>query len=242
MIRIRGTWIGVALLCVILGSGAGIDAARAQPDSVRAAILKAKGYPPDHSPKKALWRAAALPGWGQFYNRQYYKVPFVYAGLAGLAYALYTANQSYILYRHAAIFARGQSLKNDGQEIPDVISNWKAFRDDYLEVLRETGIGTDEPTTLPLSPSQLRSARDQFRQRRDLSIVGIGLFYALTLADAYISAHLLSFNVDDDLAVEVRPTGGAYALTQRIGLRELPRSPSASAIPNRAGLQVRVRF
>lgn len=235
---IRRLCIGVGLLCLLPSMEPRVHA---QPDSVRTAVLQAKGFSPDHSPRGALWRAAAVPGWGQFYNHQYYKIPFVYAGLAGLAYAIYKTNQDYLLYRHAAIFARGRALENRGQEIPDVISDWKTFKDDYRTVVREAGGNTNNLSSLPLRASQLRRTRDKFRRWRDLSIVGTGLFYALTIVDAYISAHLLTFNVGDDLALDVRPVGAAHAL-----LRGRAQGGEPSALPptaqQRAGLRVRIRF
>jgi len=230
--------IGAILLCLILGGRA---AAHAQPDSVRAAILKEKGLSPEHSPREALWRAAAVPGWGQFYNRQYYKLPFVYAGLAGLAYTIFRMNQNYVLYRHAAVFARGQALQNRGRNIPNVISDWKAFRDDYRNVVREAGGNTENLENLPLGGSQLRRVRDKFRQRRDLSILGTGLFYALTILDAYVSAHLLAFDVGDKVALNVRPTGGAHAFLRGTGQRGL-RDAYPPTTPGGPGLRVRVSF
>lgn len=233
-----GVGVGPVLLCLVLGGG---PAAHAQPDSVRAVILEAKGFSPDHSPRGALWRAAVVPGWGQFYNRQYYKMPVVYAGLAGLAYAIYRTNQDYVLHRRAAIFARGQSLRNKGRDIPAPISDWETFKDDYQTVVREAGGDADNLTSLPLRGSQLRSTRDKFRRWRDLSIVGTGLFYVLTVLDAYVSAHLLAFNVGDGLALNVRPTGGVRALFRgdtRKGPHAAPMSPGT----NGTGIRLRLSF
>jgi hypothetical protein len=57
--------------------------------------------PPRHSPAKAAWRAAALPGWGQIYNRKYWKLPLVYGGLGGLGYWVYFNADQHRFYRQA---------------------------------------------------------------------------------------------------------------------------------------------
>lgn len=191
----RGVQLGWGLLCLVLLGGVAVSTVNAQPDSVRSAILEAKGYPPDHSPRKALWRAAALPGWGQLYNRQYYKIPFVYAGLAGGGYAVYELNRRYRLYRHANLYVIGESRAEEGGE-----NEYAGFEDEYNRVVGQVGG--------ELGGQQLRRIRDKYRRWRDLSIVGTGLFYALTVLDAYVSAHLLAFDVGGDLAVQVRPVGG----------------------------------
>src|ERR1700749_5064202 len=57
-------------------------------DSVKANPIvpkvKEKVYHPDsnHSPHKAVMHSLMVPGWGQVYNRQYWKVPIIYGGLA----------------------------------------------------------------------------------------------------------------------------------------------------------------
>lgn len=195
----------------LLVLGMGPASLHAQPDSVRAQILEEKGLPSTHSPRGALWRTAAVPGWGQYYNRQYYKIPFVYAGLAGLGFRIVRSNRQYRLYSRAALFKN----ETDPRE---------QYESDYREAAQELTGRRDAD----VGASQLRQVRDQFRRQRDLAILGAGLFYALTLLDAYVSAHLLTFDVDEELAVRVQPTGSFAA--------------RAAAPSDGIGMRVQVRF
>lgn len=228
----RRLGVGLGMLGVLLMVGVGGGPVQAQPDSVRAALLKEKGFSPDHSPRGALWRAAAAPGWGQLYNRQYYKIPFVYAGLAGGGYAIYEMNRRYLLFRHANLYKIGEG--RDGE------NPYQQFEGDYNRVIER--LGGEENTGGDVSGQQLRTLRDKYRRWRDLSIVGTGLFYALTILDAYISAHLLTFNVGDDLALDVRPTGGGDLRPPRGEAESLSEEARVVPPPKGAGLRIRVRF
>lgn len=231
----RRVGICLGLLGVLLMAGLiGIRPASAQPDSVRAALLKEKGLPPDHAPRGALWRAGAVPGWGQFYNRQYYKMPFVYAGLAGGGYAIYTLTQRYRLFRHANLYVIGRNRadENGGQ------NPYGQFEGDYNQAVVRLG---GNPESSSVGGRQLRDQRDQYRRWRDLSILGTGLFYALTVLDAYVSAHLLSFNVGE-VALDVRPSGGERVLA---GQRAPPGREVTEISPERpdgVGVRVHIRF
>jgi hypothetical protein len=49
----------------------------------------------DHSPRKAIMFALALPGLGQLYNEKYYKIPIVYGALGAAGYAIHFNNTNY---------------------------------------------------------------------------------------------------------------------------------------------------
>ena len=71
------------------------------------------------------------------------------------------------------------------------------------------------PNETGLSQSTLQSARDQFRRNRDqLALYGI-LFYLIQIVDAHVDAHLIEFDVNQDLSARLEPayiplnTGGS---------------------------------
>jgi hypothetical protein len=198
--RLGGAGMRITLLLLIAMVGAGLwtAPAAAQPDSVRTRILVERGLPEDHSPRKALWRAFALPGWGQLYNDQYYKMPIVYAGLAGLTYSILRNHDRYKLYQRAHLFKISEERVASGQ----LSSN------PYLQYRTQYRLVQQSISTLNAEiPSRtLRSQRDRYRRWRDLSVVGTGLFYVLTVVDAYVSAHLLTFDVGDELSLKVVPS------------------------------------
>lgn len=220
----------------VVGFG-GAATTSAQPDSVRAEILAAKGFSPDHSPRNALWRGAVVPGWGQLYNRQYYKIPFVYAGLAALGFRAYRAHRHYKLFQRAHLFGIGRDRATDNEP-----NAYQHYEDEYREVVEEQFVREELSDSRKLE--KMREQRDQFRRRRDLSFVGTGVFYALTLLDAYVSAHLLTFDVGGDLSIRVQPVGSRFAarrdgvaLSSRVGS-----SRTARLLQSNMGVQVRMRF
>jgi len=126
-------------------------------------------------PKTAL-RWAFVPGMGQVYNRQLWKLPIVYGALGTCAYFAVNNQNEYVRYRNA------YRLRVDGDSTT-----------------------IDEFDGLILNPQSLQTLRNQYRQNRDLSIVLGMLAYLGTLMDAYVSAHLTHFDVSDDLALDLMP-------------------------------------
>lgn len=158
---------------------------------------------PAHSPRGALWRAAVLPGWGQAYNHQYVKMPFVYAGFVGVAWLLVYNNKNYLLYRHAYQYRAWAERPKPGVPNPA-----ERYKDEYEQVKARYGYNRE------IESGALRNARDGFRRNRDLSYFGIGIFYGLTILDAYVAAHLFDFDIDENLSARLGPSpaGGTLAL------------------------------
>jgi hypothetical protein len=157
-----------------------------------------------HSPRAALWRSAVLPGWGQVYNRQYYKLPIIYGGLGFLTVTAVNLHHDYILYRQAFQYKAFQELVDSGQ----LETNPKAeFEDAYNRIAAEFG---------PISSSPLRSRRDALRRNRDLTFIGIGIVYGLQMLDAFVSAHLFDFDIDENLSMNLRPSPAGLRASLRL--------------------------
>ncbi len=73
------------------------------PDSSRTSdslsSVKAKNKKVYSHARKATIMSTVLPGLGQAYNKKYWKIPVIYAGLGGFTYMFITNNQEYNYYR-----------------------------------------------------------------------------------------------------------------------------------------------
>ena len=127
------------------------------------------------NPGKVLRRSLILPGWGQLTNKQAWKIPIIYSLLGGLTFYSITLTKRYHDYR-AAFFNETNSV-TDGR------------------------FGQTPANLIGQNTQLLRSRRDSFRNRRDFIYVTIFLAYALNAIDAYVFAHLRSFDVSDDLSL-----------------------------------------
>ena len=134
-----------------------------------------------HSPKKATIMSACLPGLGQIYNRKWWKVPIVYAGLGGLAYLAYSNYSESQHYLHAYEYKTG----------------------DLPEGVTLTQYETDLANKY--ADSQLQTYKESYR--RDFEFYGIltVAWYGLNILDACVDGHLYSYDISDDLSLSVDP-------------------------------------
>jgi hypothetical protein len=130
------------------------------------------------SPKKAVVLTAIIPGLGQIYNKKhwYIKLPLVYGAFGGLIY----------------------SIQSNGK-------NYRDFREQYRFMVD----GLDCTTSIyegQVSSDVVKNVRDKYDKQLQFSYIGIGLAYILTAAEAFTTAHLLTFDVSDDLSMQLKPS------------------------------------
>jgi len=131
------------------------------------------------APAKAAFYSAILPGLGQAYNKKYWKIPIVYAAIGTGVYFYVNNNKEYNRYRDA----------------------YKS---------RLAGFTTDEfyfdangnPLTTPrVTTEGLERAQKFYRKNKEISLLVTFGLYALNIIDANVDAHLLQYNVDENLSL-----------------------------------------
>ncbi len=78
------------------------------------------------SPTGAMLRSAVLPGWGQFYNESYWKIPIIWGASAWFVYAWIRQNKNYQHYSDLY----NNSLLDASNQYTD---SYKAVRDAYRD-------------------------------------------------------------------------------------------------------------
>jgi len=132
--------------------------------------------PPKKNPKLAGWLSFAVPGAGQIYNGQYWKVPIIYGGLGTLMYVAQFYNTRYKQLKNDEHFLLGDSLS----------TGYNIF-----------GL-TNE--------SDVSGYMLKYRRYRDLCFVGVMVVYLMNVFDAVVDAHLYDYDISDDIALHVEPT------------------------------------
>jgi len=87
--------------------------------------LSDSGFTMQKSPMGAMLRSALLPGWGQFYNESYWKIPIVWGVSAWFIYVWLDRDDLYQQYRD--LYNNSLSETSNGN------SSYKDFRDFYRD-------------------------------------------------------------------------------------------------------------
>lgn len=164
--------------------------------------LKQKPFKPD--PRKVVWMGAIIPGYGQILNKKYWKLPIVYGGFLGCAYAI-TLNGS-----------RYQSYQTAYRDIIDTDPTTNSF----MEIIPK-GYTIERYGGISGYTNILKSAQDNSRRYRDLSIIFTVAYYAITIVDAYVDAQLYDFDISPNLSMRIQPTliKNSIGASQTLGLQ-----------------------
>ncbi|TLX77652.1 hypothetical protein E9993_03140 [Labilibacter sediminis] len=159
-----------------------------------------------HSPHKATFYSAVLPGLGQAYNGKYWKIPILYAGFGGVIYAIHFNTKWYNTYRTAYRDFLIQDPGNKSYE--DVLPVGLS-----LEDVENNGPYAD------WFGNALNNKKKYYKKYRDISYVGFALVYVLNLVDASVDAHFKTFDVSDDLSLHVEPIVNPGVGMNSVGLQ-----------------------
>ena len=129
----------------------------------------------EHSATKALlW--SLLPGAGQVYNHQAWKIPIIYACFAGAGYFIYTNGTNMMKFKKEYLYR----VNNDGATQLAGYQNY--------------------PT------SNIYNLYQAYNRNFQLSIIVGAVFYGLNLIDAYVFGHLFDYDISDDISLRASPT------------------------------------
>jgi hypothetical protein len=154
-------------------------------------IVQAPVIEKKHSPHKATFYSAILPGLGQAYNKKYWKIPIVYGIIGGLAYAIDFNSTYYKKYKSAYrdFIIRDPGNKSYMEFIPPGLSEDQIYGE-YEQWFEEA----------------LNSKKQYYRRNRDLSYIGMVGIYVIQIVDAAVDAHFYNFDISDDLSMQVEPS------------------------------------
>lgn len=147
-------------------------------------------------PAKAAFYSAILPGLGQAYNKKYWKIPIVYAALGTGVYFYINNSNEYDRYRDA------------------YKSRLAGFETDEF-YYSATGEKLDDPR---VSTERLETAQEFYRKNKEISLLVILGMYALNIIEANVDAHLLQYNVDDNLTLSPHYNYNQVNTTNDVGL------------------------
>ncbi|TDE17414.1 DUF5683 domain-containing protein [Dyadobacter psychrotolerans] len=156
-----------------------------------------KKFMPD--PKRAT-RLALIPGFGQLYNRDYWKLPIIYLSMGGGIYAFHLNRIKYkdFLIAYEQFYDLDKNSSTYGQLKPTVtqdtrvqvrVRNLFATESEYVEATRDA----------------IERQKNYWRRNKNLSIIVAGLIYSLTIVEANVAAHLKTFDLTDDLSMRIEP-------------------------------------
>lgn len=150
---------------------------------------------------KTATRLALIPGAGQLYNRDYWKAPIVYLAFGGGLYTYYlntvkyhdfldAYKSFYIWDKSSADYGKKKKeLQSADAKVPVKVRNLLNTSSEYVDATED----------------QIIRQKNYWRRNRGFAIIVTGLIYTLSIIEANVAAHLKTFDLSDDLTLNVSP-------------------------------------
>lgn len=138
-------------------------------------------------PRTATLRSLMVPGWGQVYNRQYWKLPLIAGAFAVNVYFIARNDVRYHYYKGKL----GDSYVGG---VANPSTTFKTPLYDDFNIVRE------------YNQDQLNNIVAGYRKNRDGSYLILFAVWAANIVDANVTAHLKTFDMTDDISLKIQPT------------------------------------
>jgi len=171
------------------------DSSNMNNTKIKAAAKDSFTMKPKFDPHKATIRSAIIPGWGQAYNHEYWKIPIVYAAIV-IPAITYVYNNTWY---HRLNYAFNVTINYD-------TANYKNI---YPQL---------QPFFLANDANDLQNYRNEFLKNRDYSLFYFFIAWGLNVVDATVFAHLKLFDVSDDISLNVHPDYDPQTKAGNLGL------------------------
>ena len=186
------------MLCMAVGFAGRAQNTAGKKDSLRIMTsplmqTKAKDSIKKYDPNVAVRRSLMLPGWGQATNKKYWKIPLVYGALGTTAFIFFRNISQYKAAKNAYILATDNIPGNDN-----------LIEQPYFSVKDQ--------------PERIRVFRNAVRQNIDYSVLFFIAFWGLNVADAAVDAHLKTFDVSDELSLQIKAGYSPIANTNGLSI------------------------
>ncbi len=172
-----------------------------------------------HCPLKAGLYSAFIPGLGQIYNKEYWKVPLVYIGIGIFTFFINYNHVEYLKSLQAYLitedpieeeFAIDYFKKHESSKLHDSknqpfldrmnLRRGEAYKMEVYYMVQVINMYYGGKNDI------LKKNKDEWKRNRDLNIIGISAFYLVNIIDASVFAHLIDYDVTDDLTFKLTPT------------------------------------
>jgi hypothetical protein len=193
-------YINLVVMALCLAFGFSTSAQTSKVDTNHAVVQKSISKDSLKSnykiiPRVATLRSAMVPGWGQIYNRQKWKIPFIVA--------LFGVNISIIAYNdvryHYYENLYGNFFPTDGSTAPTSIA-----------------ITMPDGSVVQREKASVKRIVDGYRRNRDFSYLFLIVTWAANIVDANVTAHLKTFDLTDDISLKVQPTISNPRITEPV--------------------------